>query len=169
MAPGGGCGVDDGVVIGVQTVGEEALLEVEPDALDRIELGRVGRQRHERDTVRHDERVRCVPAGLIEHHHRVLVVSNRGCEAIEEDLHRLGVGVGQHECEAVVGAGLDGREDVGEGEALVGEARRSLAALPPDVARASLLADARLVLEEEADTLAFMRTLKFFEQRRGSF
>jgi hypothetical protein len=73
------------------------------------------------------------------------------------------------EGEAVVGAGLDGREDVGEREALVAQARRALAAPPPDVERASLLADARLVLEEEPDALASMRTLNFLEQRRGSF
>jgi hypothetical protein len=77
--------------------------------------------------------------------------------------------VRQHEREAVIRAGLYGREDVGEGEAPVAEARRSLAAPPPDVARPALLADARLVLEEEADALVFMRTLNFFEQCRGSF
>jgi hypothetical protein len=71
--------------------------------------------------------------------------------------------------EAIVGAGLDGREDVGEREALVAQARRALAAPPPDVDRASLLADARFVLEEEPDALSFMRTLNFLEQRRGSF
>jgi hypothetical protein len=32
-----------------------------------------------------------------------------------------------------------------------------------------LLADPRLVLEEQADALVFMRTLNFSEKRRGSF
>lgn len=62
-----------------------------------------------------------MPAGPVEHHDGVLVLSQRGREAIEEQLHRLGVGVRQHEREAVVGAGLDRREDVGEREALVGQ------------------------------------------------
>jgi hypothetical protein len=61
----------------------------------------------------------------------------------------------------VVSAGLDGREDVGEREALVGEARRTLAPLPPDVTDPTLLADARLVLEKQADALVFMRTLNY--------
>ena len=99
----------------------------------------------------------------------MLVVRERCREAIEKKLHRLGVGVRQHECEAVVGSGLDGREDGGEREALVGEARRSLAASPPYVAGAPFLSDSRLVLEEEADAFAFMRTLNFSEQRWGSF
>jgi hypothetical protein len=92
-----------------------------------------------------------------------------GGKAVEEFLHRLRVGVRHDEGEAVVGAGLNGREDVGKREALVAQARRALAAPPPDVDRASLLADARLVLEEQADALVSMRTLKFSEQRRGSF
>ena len=112
---------------------------------------------------------RTVPAGLIEHHRDVLVVADRRSEAVEEHLHRLGIHVRHDEREGVVGAGLDGCEDVGEREALVAEPRRALAAPPPDVAGAPLLADARLVLEEEADALVFMRTLKFSEQRRGSF
>jgi hypothetical protein len=110
-----------------------------------------------------------VPTRLIEHHDGVLVLVERRREAIEEELHRLGVGVRQDERETVVRAGLYGREDVGEREALVAQARRSLAPPPPDVARPALLPDACLVLEEEAEALRFMRTLNFSEQRRGSF
>ena len=73
------------------------------------------------------------------------------------------------ERKGVVGSRLDGCEDVGEREALVAKARRTLASPPPDVARAPLLPDAGLVLEEEADALVFMRTLYFSQQRRGSF
>ena len=162
-------GPDDGLVVGVQAVGEEALLEVEPHALDRVELGRVGRQRLQRDVVGYAQIARAVPAGAIEHHDHVVVFADGGGEAVEELLHRLGVGVRHDEGEAVVGAGLDCREDVGEGEALVAQPRRALTAPPPDVDRAPLLADARLVLEEQANALVLMRVLSFFEQRRGSF
>jgi len=61
---------------------------------------------------------------------------------------------GQHEREAVVGAGLDGAVDVGERVALIALARRALAARVPAMADAPLLADARLVLEKQADRLA---------------
>ena len=37
-------------------MGEEALFEVEPHALDRVQLGRVGRQRHQRDVVGNAQR-----------------------------------------------------------------------------------------------------------------
>ena len=103
-----------------------------------------------------------MPASLIEDNDRVLALANRPSEAVQELLHRLGVGVGQDEGEAVVGTGLDASKDVGEREALIAEARWALATLPPDMARATLLADARLILEEQADALVFMRVLKFF-------
>lgn len=110
-----------------------------------------------------------MPAGLIEHHGDVLVITDGRSEAVEEHLHRLGIHVRHDQREGVVGSRFDGCEDVGERKALVAEPRRTLAAPPPDVARAPLLADAGLVLEEEADALVFMRMLYFSEQRRGSF
>ena len=148
---------------------EEALLQVEPYALDRVQLRRVGRQRHERDVVRHNERARAMPAGLVEHQGDVLIFRDRLCEAIEELLHRLGVHVRHDQGKRIVGAGLDGREDVGEREALVAQARRALASLPPDVCRAPLLSDPRFVLEEQADALVFMRPLNSSQKSRGSF
>ena len=79
------------------------------------------------------------------------------------------VGVGQDQRERVVGAGLDGGVDVGVDIALIEQARRSLAALPPDVADAPLLPDARLVLEIEAQALALMCIGNLFERSPGSF
>jgi hypothetical protein len=59
----------------------------------------------------------------------------------------------QDQREGIVGAGLDGREDVGEREAPVGDASWPLAAPPPDMARSPFLSDARLVLKEETYAL----------------
>ena len=47
--------VDDGGVAVEQAVGEEAFAQVEPDALDRVQLGCLGRQRHEGDVAGHTE------------------------------------------------------------------------------------------------------------------
>ena len=93
----------------------------------------------------------------------MFVPTNCRSEVVEELLHRLGVGVGQNEGETVVGAGLDASKDVGEREALVAEPGWALASLPPDMTGPSLLADPRLVLEEQADALIFMCTLNFSE------
>ena len=110
-----------------------------------------------------------MPTGLIEHHDGMLIVIDGGRKPVQELLHRMRVRVGQHKREAVVGARFDGCEDVGEREAIVDEARRTLAAPPPDVARSPLLTDPRLVLEKEADALASMRMLNFSDEGRGSF
>ena len=41
--PGGTAGVDDGVVVVEQPVREEAPAQIQSDALDRVQLGCVGR------------------------------------------------------------------------------------------------------------------------------
>lgn len=51
---------------------------------------------------------------------------------------------------------LDRAEEVGERIALVGAARRALAAREPAMTDAAFLADARFVLEKQADLLAGM-------------
>ena len=95
----------------------------------------------------------------------MFVRSERLCEAVQKSLHRCCIGIRQNKREGIVRARLDGGEDIGEGEALIAKPRRALPALPPDMADAPLLADARLVLEEQPEALAFMRTLKFFQKR----
>src|SRR3972149_6314487 len=74
--PGNAGGVDDGIVVIEQTVREEALLEIEPQPLDRIELGRVGRQLQQRDVAGYLKIVGDVPSGLIGEHGHVLVVGD---------------------------------------------------------------------------------------------
>ena len=88
---------------------------------------------------------------------------------IEEDLHRFSVCTRQDQREGIVRAGLNRRKDVGEGEPPVAKPWRALTALPPDMADPALLADAGFILEKQADALAFMRTLNFFDLFRGSF
>ena len=127
---------------------EEAFLEIQPDTLDRIQFGRIGRQRDQCHVGRYDEGGRAMPAGLIEDHHGVFVLGDRFRELVEKGLHRGRVGIGHDKCEGIIRARLDSREDVGEGEAFVAEPRRSLAPLPPDVADTAFLADPRLILKE---------------------
>ena len=83
-------------------------------------------------------------------------------ELVEECLHAGGICVGEDQRESVVGAGLDRGIDVGGYVALVAQARWALATLPPDVTDASLLSDARFVLEIQAQPLIFVRTLNYF-------
>ena len=77
----------------------------------------------------------------------VLVLIDRRGEGVEERLHARRVGVRQDQHKIVVGAGLDGGVDISVGVALVEKTSRALAALPPDVADATFLPDARFVLK----------------------
>ena len=156
-------------VVWVEPVREDPGFQMQPDALDGVEFGRIRRQRYERHVGRHDKPARAMPSGLVEHHDGVIVRSKCRREAVQKLLHRVCVGVGQHQGEGIVAARLHGREDVGEGEALVAKPWRALAPLPPNVAGAPILADARFILEEQADALVFMRILNVSEQCRGSF
>jgi hypothetical protein len=146
----------------VEAQRKEALFQIEPHAFDRIELGAIGRQRHQRDVARHIERLAAVPTGPVYNKRDVLVLCDRRGESVEEHLHARRVGVRQDQHEIVVGAGLDGGVDVGVGVALVENAPRALTALPPDVADAAFLPDACFVLEIQAQTLVLMRTLNVF-------
>lgn len=147
---------------------EEALLEIKPDALDWVQLGRVGGQRNECDIGRYGEGIGAMPACLIEHHHSMVILGEGFGKAVEEGLHRRRIGIGHHQCESIVSAWLHGREEIGEGEALIAKPWRALAALPPDMADAAFLADACLILKKQAKALAFMTYTDGLQQRRGS-
>jgi hypothetical protein len=110
-----------------------------------------------------------MPARSIEHHRRMLVRGERLREAVQEHLHRSGIRIGQHQREGVIRAGFDGGKDIGKGEALVAEPRRALPALPPDMADAAFLPDARFVLKKQPNTLIFVRMLNVSEKRWSPF
>jgi hypothetical protein len=110
-----------------------------------------------------------VPARTVENERDVLVVGDRLCECFEKRLHSNVVCVGQDERERIVGAGLDRGVDVGIRVALIDEAGRALAALPPNMADAPLLPDAGLILKIKTQALVFMRTLNFLQRSSGSF
>jgi len=73
-----------------------------------------------------------MPACLVEHHRGMFVLSQCFGKAVEEGLHRRRIGIGQHQRKRMIRAGLDGGEDIGESEALIGKARRALTALSPN-------------------------------------
>jgi len=76
---------------------------------------------------RHRERLLAVPSGLTERHDGVGVLREAGGEAIEEYVHGVGIDLGEDEREGIVGGRPHGGIEVGGNEALVGEARRTLA------------------------------------------
>ena len=155
--PGLAAGLDNCFGVVEHAEGKEALAEIKPDPLDRVEFRTVGWQRHQRDVVRNGERALVVPTGAVEDHGGVDVVWPDSGEAGEERVHDLGVDGGQHEGEVLAGGRAHGGEDVGPLVADLTRARSAPAPEPPAVADPALVADPRLVLEPEFEALVGMR------------
>jgi len=137
-------------------VTEMALPQVEPNSLDGIELGAVGREIDKRYVVRDAQRIGDVPAGLIGDKGRVLIRRERCREHIKEHLHSLGRQVRQHERKALSGRRTNGRKQMRPRIALITQAGRTLAASEPAMTHTALLSKSRLVLEPERQALAGM-------------
>ncbi len=99
----------------------------------------------------------------------MFILADRRGERIEGSLHARAVRFRQDQCERIVGAGLCRRVDVGIDVALIEKPRRPLTAPPPDVAGTALLPDARLVLEEQPQSLIFVCALYFSQGSQGFF
>ena len=135
---------------------KEALAQVEPDALDRVEFGTVRRQDDEGDAGRHDEVTAHMPAGAVEDHDEMRV-RRAGCrDVVEKDLHRAGIDRRQHQRDVLARGRPDCGEDVGPEIAELLDARRALAAPPPAVADPALVADPGFVGEPKLDPLVGM-------------
>jgi hypothetical protein len=94
-----------------------------------------------------------VPTGTVEDHHGVLVRGQCLGEFRQEQRHGAGRDFGEDEGKAFAGGWLDGAEDVGPVEAMVAQAGRALPPEPPAMAQPSLLPNAGLILEIQADPL----------------
>ena len=110
-------GIDDGVVVGPEAMGEKAFLQVEPEALDSVQLWRVGRQECGGDVLGHDQVARAVPAGAVHNQQGVRAGGDLAAELVEEGLHDVGRDDRQNQAESGItlgadGAGADGAEEV---------------------------------------------------------
>ena len=149
--------LDHRAVVGEKPVTEMALTQIQPDTLDRVQLGGVRRQRHQGYVLRHPQLPAGVPARLVQGHHRMLIRGTRGGEALDEDVHRFGGNMRQHQGEVLARLGTDRGEQMRPGVALIAAAGRALSAGEPAMADPPLLAEPGLVLEPEAQALLGMR------------
>ena len=95
-----------------------------------------------------------VPAGTVEHEQRVRAGGDGGGDLGEVQVHRRGVGIGQHQAGGDAALGADRAEEVGPLVSGVPRRARPGAAFRPDPCQRALLADARLVLEPDLERLA---------------
>lgn len=154
--PGIAARLHDGFRVRPELEGEEALPEEQPDALDGIAFGSVRWLVEQRHIVGHGQGSGGVPAGAVENHEGVLVLGQGFGEVLQEAIHRLGRDRRQDQRKGLSGGGLGGGEDIGPVEPLIAQPGRALSLQPPAMTQAPLLADARLVLKEQADPLGRM-------------
>src|SRR3954469_793643 len=154
-------GRDEGALVLKPAVREEAFAQVEPDALDRVQLGAVSRQRNRSDVGGDDEVLGAMPSGLV-HDQQDLDVGGQGLgEIVKKADHRLGVGFWHDQGEVGAGGRAHGGEKVGGLEAPVTQPEGTLAAQPPAMGASPLLTDPgmgplRPILEPDVDALAGM-------------
>src|ERR687898_2490617 len=129
--PGSTIRVDDGLVVGQEVVRERAFAQVQPDALHRVELRAVGRQRHEGDVGRDGDGTLVVPACAIEHRDGVRVGRHGRGEVEEEAAHGLGADPRQDKREVLAGGGPHGCEMEAEAKRLSQSPGGGWAPLPP--------------------------------------
>jgi hypothetical protein len=119
---------------------------MQPQSLDRVELGRVGRQEDEAEVCGHDEIAGGVPARFVHQHHAMRAGGDGLRELRKKQVHRRGVEPGQHQRHPGVARRADGTDDPSRLIADIAPPARGMAALPPDIAGAPLLPDPGLVL-----------------------
>lgn len=155
--PGAAGGMEHGTIVAQDPVREIPLAQVEPDPLNGVELGAVGRQRQQGDVPGHHQPATTMPAGLVQEQHGVRAGSELGSKAGQEDVHGRGGCLGQRQGEGLVRARPAGGEHIEALEPPVGGAGRAHPALIPAVAGPALLPDPGLILAPQLQLLARMR------------
>ena len=168
--PGGAAGVEDVVLGRPQAVREEALAKVEPNPLDGVELGGIGRQEQRRQVGRDGEILGDVPASAVHQDHGVGAGADRLAELLEHRLHGSGADAGQHERDPGIAHRTDRAEQIDRLVAQVAHAARAQALLVPASADPAGLADPRFVQEPDLEPLGLgMVAGQLGDQRREVF
>ena len=127
-----------------------------PDVLDRVQLGRAGRQRQKGHVRWHIERPGEMPSGLVEKENGMGAARHHGADLGEMRLHGLGVAERHDEPGALALGRADRAEKVGPGRALVVRRPGPGPALRPSAGQLVLLTDARFILPPELYAFARM-------------
>ena len=160
LSPGGGCGVDDRIVVFEHGVREPVLAQILPDVLDRVQLRGAGRQEDRRDVFGHVELAGRVPSGPVEQQNGVGALGDVARDLVEMKLHHVGVGVRQRQRCSDAPGWTDRAEQIGVVVALVGGLPGPRSASGPLPNLAVLLADAGLILEPDFDRRRFRQSVE---------
>jgi hypothetical protein len=108
------------------------LAEELPDILDRVQLGRIGRQRQQAEVVGHLQlAARLVPAGAVERDDGVRARRDLAADLGEVLIHGVAVGDRRHQAGLHTADRADGTEQVGPAVALVARRGRTATLVGP--------------------------------------
>src|SRR5215213_6551615 len=138
-----------------------------PDVLDRVQLRRLGRKRHEGDVVRDPKSLRLMPARLVHQDEGMRPGCNRLRDLLQVQGHALRGAAGQNQARALALSRTDGPEDVGRGCPLVLGGGRARAAFGPASRDLVLLPNPGLIGEPDLDHLAMSLGLRKLLQTGG--
>ncbi len=146
---------DGGVEIGegLEAPGDDRLVDMDPEGLGGLQLGRVRGQVDEPETLGRGEPGRAVPAGVVERQEDDAVRSRARLAGEEgQDVFEIPLGdAGREMPEALAGGGRDDGGDVEPFEAVAADRHGALAARRPDPPQDRLQANAVLVGGEGLD------------------
>src|SRR3954463_16346488 len=125
-----------------------------PDVLDRVQLGRLGWERYERDGVGDHKSLRLMPARLVHQDKGMRPGGNRLGDLVQVQRHPLGRAARQHQASALAVSRADRAEDVGRRCPLVLRRCGARAAFGPAPRDLVLLPDPRLIGEPDLSGLA---------------
>jgi hypothetical protein len=145
-------------------VRETIVSEMQPEPLDRVEFGRVGRQEDEAEVSGHDEIAGGMPARLVHQHNAMRPWRDGLSEFRKKEVHRGGIEPGHHQGDTGVACRAYGPDDPSRLVTDIAQPARGMAALPPDIAGPPLLSDPRLVLAPDFKPLGFRMSLRDFRQ-----
>jgi hypothetical protein len=160
--PGITTGVDDLASSLEHAVRQAIISEMQPQPLDRVEFGRIGRQEDHAEVFGHDEIARGMPAGLVHQHNAMRPWRDGLSEFSKEEVHRGGIEPGHHQSDTGVAGRAYGPDDPSRLVADIAQPARGIAALPPDIAGPPFLSNPRLVLAPDFKALGFWMSLRDF-------
>jgi hypothetical protein len=146
--------VEDDLIGGEDPVRQPVLAQELPDILDRVEVGSLGRKRHERDVVGDHQPLRLMPTRLVEQDDRVSAGRDGLRNLAEVQAHRLGGAAGKDQTGALAFSRADRPEDVGGLGSQVAWCAGPCAPSGPAASDFVLLPDPGLVAKPELNELA---------------
>jgi hypothetical protein len=139
--------VDDVPTVVEDTIGEPIFADELPDVLDRIELGALGGQWHERDVRWHEEFRGEMPSGLVDQDNGMCAGRDGSGNLSEVKVHRVGITFRQHQPGALAVLGAGRTENISRCRALVASSDRPRSAQGPTTGDFILLTDSGFVRE----------------------